>query len=62
MQSTEKKKKIQNSLLGVYPLSRGGTYLSIYVPWPFPPVWGVADNTKETKKKKKKKHKRNNKI
>ena len=20
-----------------------------YIPWPFPPVWGVADNTKETK-------------
>ena len=25
-------------------------YLSIYMPWPFPPVWGVADNTKETTK------------
>ena len=25
-------------------------YLSIYIPWPFPPVWGVADNTKETNK------------
>ena len=25
-------------------------YLSIYIPWPFPPVWGVADNTKETTK------------
>ena len=24
--------------------------LSIYIPWPFPPVWGVADNTKETTK------------
>ena len=24
--------------------------LSIYIPWPFPPVWGVADNTKETNK------------
>ena len=24
--------------------------LSIYIPWPFLPVWGVADNTKETKK------------
>ena len=24
--------------------------LSIYTPWPFPPVWGVADNTKETTK------------
>ena len=23
---------------------------SIYIPWPFPPVWGVADNTKETTK------------
>ena len=22
----------------------------IYIPWPFPPVWGVADNTKETTK------------
>ena len=21
-----------------------------YIPWPFPPVWGVADNTKETAK------------
>ena len=21
------------------------TLLSIYIPWPFPPVWGVADNT-----------------
>ena len=25
-------------------------YLSIYITWPFPPVWGVADNTKETTK------------
>ena len=24
--------------------------LSIYIPWPFPPVWGVADITKETTK------------
>ena len=24
--------------------------LSIYIPWPFPPVWGLADNTKETTK------------
>ena len=24
--------------------------LSIYIPWPFPPVWGVADNTKEQQK------------
>ena len=24
--------------------------LSIYIPWPFPLVWGVADNTKETTK------------
>ena len=24
-------------------------YLSIYTPWPFPPVWGIANNTKETK-------------
>ena len=23
---------------------------SIYIPWPFPPVWGVADNTEETTK------------
>ena len=22
----------------------------IYIPWPFPPVWGVADNTKEQQK------------
>ena len=27
----------------------GGWY-SIYIPWPFPPVWGVADNTKEATK------------
>ena len=26
------------------------SYLSIYIPWPFPPVWGVADNTKEQQK------------
>ena len=26
------------------------TIYSIYIPWPFPPVWGVADNTKETNK------------
>ena len=25
-------------------------YLSIYIPWPFPPVWGVADNTKKNNK------------
>ena len=25
-------------------------HLSIYIPWPFPPVWGVADNTKEQQK------------
>ena len=25
-------------------------YISIYIPWPFPPVWGIADNTKETTK------------
>ena len=24
--------------------------LSIYIPWLFPPVWGVADNTKEQQK------------
>ena len=24
--------------------------LSIYIPWLFPPVWGVADNTEETTK------------
>ena len=24
--------------------------LSIYIPWPFPPVWGVAGNTKEQQK------------
>ena len=24
--------------------------LSIYIPWPFPPVWGVAGNTKEQRK------------
>ena len=27
-----------------------GVVYSIYIPWPFPPVWGVADNTKETTK------------
>ena len=27
-------------------------FYSIYIPWPFPPVWGVADNTKETTKTK----------
>ena len=26
--------------------SQGGY---IYIPWPFPPVWGVADNTNRTK-------------
>ena len=30
-----------------------GQGISIYIPWPFPPVWGVADNTKETNKNKK---------
>ena len=24
--------------------------LSIYIPWPFPPAWGVADNTEEQQK------------
>ena len=24
--------------------------LSIYIPWPFPPVWGIADNREETTK------------
>ena len=24
--------------------------LSIYIPWPYPPVWGVADNTHTQKK------------
>ena len=32
---------------GLYLVKRG--YL-FYIPWPFPPVWGVADNTKETTK------------
>ena len=27
-----------------------GISIYIYIPWPFPPVWGVADNTKETTK------------
>ena len=27
-----------------------GRYLSICIPWPFPPVWGVANNTQETTK------------
>ena len=27
----------------------------IYIPWPFPPVWGVADNTHTQKQKTKKK-------
>ena len=26
------------------------SYLSIYISWPFPPVWGGADNTQETTK------------
>ena len=32
---------------------KGHNYLfySIYIPWPFPPVWGVADNTEETTKR-----------
>ena len=32
--------------------SRGcsGASNSIYIPWPFLPVWGVADNTKEQRK------------
>ena len=25
-------------------------HIYIYIPWPFPPAWGVADNTKETTK------------
>ena len=25
-------------------------YLSIYIPWPFAPVWGVTDNTKNKEK------------
>ena len=32
-----------------YRLQRA-TSISIYIPWPFPPVWGVADNTEETTK------------
>ena len=28
-------------------LSEGNTTTGIYIPWPFPPVWGVADSTKE---------------
>ena len=27
-----------------------GKVYSIYIPWPFHPVWGVADNTKEQRK------------
>ena len=30
---------------------RPETDLSIYIPWPFPPVWGVADNTIRNKQK-----------
>ena len=26
------------------------TWLYIYIPWPFPPVWGVANNTKRQQK------------
>ena len=25
-------------------------YFSIYIPWPFPPVWGVADTQKKQQK------------
>ena len=35
---------------GYWVLMNRFVYLSIYIPWPFPPVWGVADNTKETTK------------
>ena len=34
--------------LKLYGMKENG--LSIYIPRPFPPVWGVADNTKEQKK------------
>ena len=27
-----------------------GMTIHLYIPWPFPPVWGVADNTEETTK------------
>ena len=32
------------------PLTFIADYLSIYIPWPLPPVWGVVDNTEETTK------------
>ena len=38
---------VSNPKYASYNLMR---YLSIYIPWPFPPVWGVADNTKEQQK------------
>ena len=38
------------TFLQVEPPVIAGENLSIYIPWPFPPVWGVADNTKETTK------------
>ena len=31
-------------------LLTGCSLFYIYIPWPFPPVWGVADNTKEQQK------------
>ena len=33
-----------------HPPPSSTTSIYIYIPWPFPPVWGVADNTKETNK------------
>ena len=46
---TRKNKKHKHVTLKCSPRIRK-VYLSIYIPWPFPPVWAVADNTQETTK------------
>ena len=37
-----------------FPFSGTPVFISLsnlfYIPWPFPPAWGVTDNTKETTK------------
>ena len=41
---------VSNSMKMNFPVNRLrhlGENLSIYIPWPFSPVWGVANNTKE---------------
>ena len=41
--------KVVRSLMveGCYVYDIQSSSFYIYIPWPFPPVWGVADNTKE---------------